>query len=209
MMHRPRRRRRRLRRQASSSRSQVGTTLLSLLLLLARPGSIQGFIARPSTPAPRRTATPQLGATQPYAQPPERTLPLPGPPGEWEGLPPERHAEFLRDFWQRRPLLIRKSFDPSVAVIGPAELLGLACDDRVASRLIERWTDDGAGEGQGAVEWSVRQGPFDEDDFEEDEDEEDGRRWTVLVQEVDRHVPEVADLLNSFRFIPNWRVDDV
>lgn len=89
-----------------------------------------------------------------------------------------------------------------MAVVGPAELLGLACDDRVASRLIERWTDGDTAEG----EWSVRQGPFDEEDFEE---EENGRRWTVLVQEVDRHVPEVADLLNSFRFVPSWRVDDV
>jgi hypothetical protein len=199
------------------------STLLPLLLLLARPGSIQGFIGRPTlapTP-PRRTATiPLLGATGPYhVQPPERTLPLPGPPGEWEGLPPERHAEFLRDFWQRRPLLVRKAFDPSVAVVGPAELLGLACDDRVASRLIERWRVVGGGGGKGGegnkggVEWSVRQGPFDEEDFDAEEEEGDenggGRKWTVLVNEVDRHVPEVADLLNAFRFVPNWRVDDV
>ncbi len=89
-----------------------------------------------------------------------------------------------------------------MAVVGPAELLGLACDDRVASRLIERWGAEGGG-----AEWSVRQGPFDEEDFEDGED--DQRRWTVLVQEVDRHVPEVADLLNAFCFVPSWRVDDV
>lgn len=35
------------------------------------------------------------------------------------------------------------------------------------------------------------------------------RRWTVLVNEVDRHVPEVGDLLEAFTFVPNWRVDDM
>jgi hypothetical protein len=35
------------------------------------------------------------------------------------------------------------------------------------------------------------------------------RRWTVLVNDVERHVPEVADLLASFRFAPNWRLDDM
>ena len=33
--------------------------------------------------------------------------------------------------------------------------------------------------------------------------------WTLLVQSVDHHVPEVAELLEPFRFIPNWRLDDV
>lgn len=31
----------------------------------------------------------------------------------------------------------------------------------------------------------------------------------MLVNEVDRHVPEVGDLLESFQFVPNWRVDDM
>ena len=102
-------------------------------------------------------------------------------------------------FWQKKPLLIRKAFDPEFAIIGPNELLGLACDDAVASRLVEHV--DG--------EWQVRQGPFDEEDFEDGSDDMAERRWTVLVQEVDRHVPEVSDLLNSFTFIPNWRIDDM
>jgi 50S ribosomal protein L16 3-hydroxylase len=32
---------------------------------------------------------------------------------------------------------------------------------------------------------------------------------TLLVQAVDHHVPEVAALIAPFRFIPNWRIDDV
>lgn len=101
-----------------------------------------------------------------------------------------------------------------MAVVGPSELLALACDDMVTSRLIEhrprsgRDKQAGQEEDEGDSEWNVRQGPFDEEDFEGDS-EGGGRTWTVLVQEVDRHVPEVADLLQSFRFLPNWRVDDM
>jgi 50S ribosomal protein L16 3-hydroxylase len=36
------------------------------------------------------------------------------------------------------------------------------------------------------------------------------RDWTVLVQEVDRHIPAVADLWDQhFSFVPSWRRDDV
>ncbi|CAM9668360.1 unnamed protein product [Ectocarpus sp. 13 AM-2016] len=33
--------------------------------------------------------------------------------------------------------------------------------------------------------------------------------WTLLVNEVNRHVPEVSDLLMKFQFIPSWRMDDI
>ncbi|MEW8585217.1 MAG: cupin domain-containing protein, partial [Candidatus Thiodiazotropha sp.] len=33
--------------------------------------------------------------------------------------------------------------------------------------------------------------------------------WTLLVQDMDKHLPEVAKLLDYFRFIPDWRLDDV
>ncbi|MCB2508698.1 hypothetical protein KQ717_15680, partial [Listeria monocytogenes] len=33
--------------------------------------------------------------------------------------------------------------------------------------------------------------------------------WTLLVQAVDQFVPEVAQLLEQFRFLPSWRIADV
>jgi hypothetical protein len=80
-------------------------------------------------------------------------------------------------FWQKRPLFIRGAFRPEDAVLGPSELLGLACDDQVASRMVEREADG---------QWSLLHGPFDESDFVPRPG--DTRRWTVLVSEVDRHV---------------------
>lgn len=81
---------------------------LALLLLLSKPSGTRGFLLRRPTAAPpsrpRGTAVAAASSSSSsspsgdgHAQPPARTLPLPGPPGEWEGLPPERHAEFLRE----------------------------------------------------------------------------------------------------------------
>ena len=51
----------------------------------------------------------------------------------------------------------------------------------------------------------MRRGPFAEDAFSTLPE----REWTLLVQAVDQFVPEVAELLENFRFLPSWRIDDV
>ncbi len=53
--------------------------------------------------------------------------------------------------------------------------------------------------------WELRRGPFSEDSFSQLPE----REWTLLVQAVDQFVPEVAELLEHFRFLPSWRIDDV
>ena len=103
---------------------------------------------------------------------------------------------FLRDYWQQRPLLIRGAVDPDRFVLSPEELAGLACEESIESRLIR---------GAGMTDYSLQHGPFDDTVFNTLPDSD----WTVLVQAVDHIVPEVAALLDYFRFIPNWRIDDV
>ncbi|HST43921.1 MAG TPA: cupin domain-containing protein, partial [Luteimonas sp.] len=115
------------------------------------------------------------------------------------GMPP---ARFLRDFWQKRPLLVRGAF-PHFASPGfvppltPEDLAGLACEDAALSRLIhhERATDG----------WTVRSGPFEESEFPALGD----RDWTLLVQDVDKWDGDVAALLDAFAFLPRWRIDDI
>ena len=103
--------------------------------------------------------------------------------------------EFLRDTWQKRPLLIKNPWGIWQNPLDPDELAGLACEEEIESRLIEQSDDT----------WKVENGPFPETRF--------GRlgeqRWTLLVQAVDHYVPTVAALIEPFRFIPNWRIDDV
>lgn len=106
-------------------------------------------------------------------------------------------AQFLAEYWQKKPLLIRQAIPHFVSPLSPDELAGLACETQVESRLIM--------ERGGAKPWQVRHGPFSESDFAN----LPASHWTLLVQEVDRHVPEIADIIDKFSFIPSWRIDDL
>ncbi|WP_342651215.1 cupin domain-containing protein [Pseudomonas sp. REB1044] len=104
--------------------------------------------------------------------------------------------EFLRDYWQKKPLLVRQAFTDFQSPIDPDELAGLALEEEVESRLVLE---------HGERPWEMRRGPFEEDTFATLPE----RDWTLLVQAVDQFVPEVAELLEHFRFLPSWRIDDV
>lgn len=104
--------------------------------------------------------------------------------------------EFLRDYWQKKPLLIRQAIPDFESPIDADELAGLALEEEVESRLVIE---------HGERPWELRRGPFAEDAFGSLPE----REWTLLVQAVDQFVPEVAELLEQFRFLPSWRIDDV
>ena len=53
--------------------------------------------------------------------------------------------------------------------------------------------------------WQLHNGPFSPDRFSSLPEQD----WTLLVQGLDHWVPDIADLLEHFRFIPNWRLDDI
>ncbi len=110
------------------------------------------------------------------------------------GMPADR---FLRDYWHKRPLLIRNAFPGFQSPVAPEDLAGLACEDGVLARLISLDRSSGR--------WSVRSGPFQEEDFPGLPDHD----WTLLVQDVDKWDPDVRALLEQFRFLPRWRIDDI
>ena len=105
--------------------------------------------------------------------------------------------QFLEQYWQKKPLLIRQAFVDFQTPISPDDLAGLACEADIESRLIQEHGEAGP--------WDVRSGPFTEEDFAE----LPPTHWTMLVQDVDKHCPEVQYLLDPFRFIPDWRRDDL
>jgi len=109
------------------------------------------------------------------------------------------HDTFLRDYWQKRPLLIRQALPGFESPITPDELAGLACEEGVESSLIME-------QKVGAEKpWEVKHGVFTEDDFATLPE----THWTLLVHEMNRHVPEIGDILDKFQFIPQWRIDDL
>ena len=104
--------------------------------------------------------------------------------------------EFLRDYWQKKPLLIRQAIPGFQSPISPDELAGLSLEEDVESRLVIE---------HGESPWELRRGPFTEHTYQQLPE----RDWTLLVQAVDQLVPDVAELIEHFRFLPNWRIDDV
>ena len=108
-------------------------------------------------------------------------------------------AVFLRDYWQKQPLLIRNPWQAWENPLDPDDLAGLACEDEVESRLITLGRD-GAPD-----QLAAEHGPLPQKRF----GQLGKQPWTLLVQAVDHHVAEVAALIEPFRFVPNWRIDDV
>jgi 50S ribosomal protein L16 3-hydroxylase len=104
--------------------------------------------------------------------------------------------DFLAEYWQKRPLLIRDAFPGFSSPLSPEELAGLALEQGVASRLILE---------RGTQPWELRFPPYEQGTFETLPES----HWTLLVHEVDQWVPAVGRLLDRFRFLPNWRLDDV
>ncbi len=105
--------------------------------------------------------------------------------------------DFLRDYWQQRPLLVRGAFAGVPPGLTPEELAGLACEPDVESRIVEEHADQ--------LRWHLRHGPFSEDEFQALPDS----AWTLLVQDVDKHLPGLQSFLRPFRFLPDWRIDDL
>ena len=105
--------------------------------------------------------------------------------------------QFLADYWQQKPLVIRNALPDFECPVTPEELGGLAMADEVESRLIL--------EKDGATLWELKKGPFAEEDLTSLPD----THWTLLVQEANKHIPEFALLQERFAFLPNWRLDDV
>jgi 50S ribosomal protein L16 3-hydroxylase len=66
--------------------------------------------------------------------------------------------EFLRDYWQKKPLLVRQAFPDFISPIDADELAGLALEEEVESRLVLE---------HGERPWELRRGPFAEDTFSE------------------------------------------
>ena len=115
----------------------------------------------------------------------------------WPILGKLTQEKFLKSYWQKKPLLMKGALSPFPEIISPDEVAGLCCDERIESRLIL--------ERDGKAPWEVRKGPFDPSIFSE----LPKSHWTVLVNGVDRFIPEVHKLIDHFSFIPFWRIDDV
>lgn len=100
---------------------------------------------------------------------------------------------FMKQYWQRKPLIIRNAMPNFKNPISFADLKNLAKQANVESRLV--WQEN--------EQWNLKHGPFKRVPSSKTPD------WTLLVQSVDLHHEAVAELARQFRFIPDARFDDV
>ncbi|MDX5299443.1 MAG: cupin domain-containing protein, partial [Gammaproteobacteria bacterium] len=75
---------------------------------------------------------------------------------------------FLKEYWQKKPLLIRQAFTDFVSPVDGDELAGLACEEGVESRLLLEEYD--------GKPLQLRHGPFDENVFAD----LPGSGWSLL-----------------------------
>ncbi len=112
---------------------------------------------------------------------------------------------FLLVHWRKKPLFLPAALPDFRSPLSPDELAALACDERVESRLVTHTRDRDRDGKRVERPYRLLHGPFSEDSFGKLGDE----AWTLLVQDVDKFVPEVHTLLDLVSFLPRWSVDDI
>ena len=124
------------------------------------------------------------------------------------GLTP---GNFLRDYWQKKPLLVRNAIPGFKGLLTRNDLITLACRDDAQSRMVTVTQQGGK-----AKNWQVKHGPFLSRDFSFLSKKQRARHasplqphWTLLVQDVNHFLPSARDLLLQFNFIPYARLDDL
>lgn len=103
--------------------------------------------------------------------------------------------EFLREYWQKKPLLIRQAIPEFTGLLDPKQLIKLACKEDAQARLVNHKRG----------RWHLHHGPFEAADF----NALGKSAWSILVQGVNHNLPKAAELLKRFSFIPHTRLDDL
>ncbi len=100
---------------------------------------------------------------------------------------------FMRDYWQKKPLLVRQAFTNFSAGITLEEIQKIAANRFTESRLVRKTLND----------WSLTHGPIEKLPSIQD------TKWTVLLQSINLQIEPAHKLLSHFRFLPDARLDDV
>lgn len=105
--------------------------------------------------------------------------------------------QFLTEYWQKKPLLVRNALPEIKNLLEPTDVMELALDENINARLIKQKDKD-------PNHWSVKSSPLMKADFQKMP-----KLWTLLIQAVDHYSFDLAELWKKFPFIPQWRRDDI
>lgn len=107
--------------------------------------------------------------------------------------------DFLDRYWQKAPLFMPQALPSNLPELKADELAWLATLSDVESRIIfsERNGD--------TTRYRVEHGPFDDKMLAALAPQD----WTLLVQDVEKHLPDFRGFIQAASFIPDWRIDDL
>ena len=108
--------------------------------------------------------------------------------------------QFLSDYWQKKPLLIKQGLPQLIGMFEPDDMLGLAIEEDASARLLTQ----AALKQDGQPQWQLKKSPLTEADFDNLPEQ-----WSVLVQNLEQWSPELGQLWQAFDFIPQWQRDDI
>lgn len=115
-------------------------------------------------------------------------------------LPGNLTAEsFLKKHWQKRALFMPGAQQRLRPAVTRNELGWLATLDDVESRIVFAERQDGR------CRYRVETGPFDSETLAN----LPKRDWTLLVHDVEKHIPAMRALFKTVPFVPDWRIDDL
>ncbi|MBP2281124.1 50S ribosomal protein L16 3-hydroxylase [Psychrobacter sp. PL19] len=113
--------------------------------------------------------------------------------------------QFLSEYWQKKPLLIKQGLPQLIGMFEPDDMLGLALEEDASARLLTQSATKQTSNGKaGEPQWHLKKSPLTEADFEDLP-----QQWTVLVQNLEQWSPELAQLWQALDFIPQWQRDDI
>ena len=108
--------------------------------------------------------------------------------------------QFLSDYWQKKPLLIKQGLPQLIGMFEPEDILGLSIDKDATTRLLTQ----AASKQDGQPQWQLKKSPLTEADFDNLPEQ-----WSVLVQNLEQWSPELGALWQALNFIPQWQRDDI
>ncbi|OCH04828.1 cupin domain-containing protein [Aliivibrio fischeri] len=103
--------------------------------------------------------------------------------------------EFLSEYWQKKPVIIKGGFENFQDPVTPEELAGLTLENDVDSRFISNANN----------EWKAEHGPLSEDLYETLGE----TNWSIIVQAANHWHEGAAELFKPFKQMPNWLFDDI
>jgi 50S ribosomal protein L16 3-hydroxylase len=101
--------------------------------------------------------------------------------------------QFLAEYWQKKPLLVRNALPGFTGLLSRDEMLDLSCRDDVESRFVSQTGG-----------WTIGHGPFSRAALRRK-----AKPWTVLVQGLNMLLPAADEMMRRFSFIPYARLDDL